>query len=308
MRTAAQRFAFWCVLSLLGIGGGLAMLGDPDYDVSLAGVLELWGDVLRDVDQFGLKLIRVSPEQEMRLGRELLAASEFAGRDLPGPSGVVDRIGQRLVSHLADRRIAYRFRVVSSPEVNAFALPGGQIIVTDGMIRFLESEAELAVVIAHEIAHVDRAHCIAHYQYALAARDMGLGPRILASMAQLARELLAVQYAKYQELEADALGVRLAREAGYDPRVAPGIFERMQRQAGGEAPSKSRTPVGEMVGVALSAAHSYLESHPTSWERKRQLDELVERYGANAGVHALRIGEGVPAQILRGESASNSLR
>lgn len=263
------------VLLVLLVGGALVLLGDIEQGVDLSSVLEVWADVLRDADQFGLRLTRVSDREEMEVGREIADQITRWWSEDPEWTPYVAAVAETLLPHLRRKGIRYEVRVIKSPQINAFALPGGQVFVLTGMLEFLETEAELAAVLGHEISHVDLRHCIERFQYELALRKVGA--RELGQMAEIARMLLTVGYNKYQELEADAQGVRLSIQAGYDPDAGAAVFERLQRRFGLPQPRPARTPVGEVIKALEEAMGSYLHSHPASSERTRRLKELVAR-------------------------------
>ncbi|MCX6625210.1 MAG: M48 family metallopeptidase, partial [Acidobacteria bacterium] len=169
----------------------------------------------------------------------------------------------------------YLFAVIDSPDINAFALPGGQVFVTTGMLGFVQSNDELAAVVGHEIAHVDLRHCIERYQYILKARKLRVGE--LGEAVQAARMLAAMEYSKYQEMDADAAGARLAQAAGYDPRAALRVFQRLIGQ-GGEGPEVfAQTAPGELNRAAARALGDYFRSHPTSAERSDRLNDILRR-------------------------------
>ena len=198
--------------------------------------------------------------------------------DDPTDTAYVNAVGQNLVPYARRQGIRYQFHVIDGPEVNAFAVPGGHIFVFTGMMTFLQSEAELAAILGHEISHVDLRHAIERYQYELAARKVGLdGAGQLADMARLP---IVIGYRKNEEMEADAQGVRLSIEAGYDPTVAPLLFGRMQAAFGGALPDRAATPQGELVSTLAGGLVDYFHSHPSSQERMMRLNALI---AANQG-------------------------
>ena len=207
----------------------------------------------------------------MHVGREL--ASRVIGwwQEDPTWGPYVSTVGHTLLPYIHRKGIRYEFHVVESRQINAFALPGGQIFVMTGMLEFLRSEAELAAILGHEISHVDLRHCIERFQYELALKKVGA--RDLGALAEIARRLLTVGYNKYQELEADAHGVRLSIQAGYDPQEGAVVFNRLRERAREQPAQRARTPVGEIT----QAMESYFRSHPTSDERARRLDRLIVR-------------------------------
>lgn len=270
----AIRKGFVVVLLVLVAGGALTLVGDVDEDVSFAAVFELWGDVLRDADQFGLRLTRVSDRQEMEIGEEISRQIMGGQGESSALTAYVSEVGEKLVPHVRRKGIRYTFHVVRSPQVNAFAIPGGHIYVFTGMLEFMESEAELAALLGHEISHVDLRHCVERLQYQARLQKVGIGA--LGRMADTARRLVGLGYNKYQESEADAQGVRLSVEAGYNPEAAVDLWDRMQQRFGPAGHTPPRTPVGELGKAVGDALGSYLHSYPTSADRRRQLQAFVD--------------------------------
>jgi len=258
---------------LLLAGGFATYLGEAGPQrVDLSSVMEVWGDVLRDADRFGLQLTRVSDREEMALGEK---ASGYRKQGNEEWTAYVSAVGQTLTPHVRRKGIRYQFHVIESGAVNAMAQPGGRIYVTTGMLRFLKTEAELAAILGHEIAHVDLRHCIERFQYQIALKRVGVGD--IGQLADIARRLVSVGYSKYQELEADATGVRLGIQAGYDPEAGAVVFQRLKQLHGEPEPAKANNPVSEVIQAAGEAIVAYPHSHPMSAERERRLDELVEK-------------------------------
>jgi predicted Zn-dependent protease len=267
--------SFLALLVLMVACGATVLLGNLDPDVSLDSARELWSDVLRDVDDLGLHATRVSAYREMQLGDQMAAQLATGNREDPEAAKYVAAVAEQLLPHVNRKAIRYHFHVIDSPEINAFALPGGQIYVLSGLLDFLQSEAELAAILGHEISHVDLRHCIEQYQYQLALKKVGMGQ--VGAIAGFAHELVAIGYKQDQELEADFSGERLAIEAGYDPDAAAAVFERMQRKFGEGNATPATTPAGE-IGQAIGAAFdSYFRTHPPSEARARQLSGMTGR-------------------------------
>lgn len=264
------------ILALLIVAAVIVALGDVDRAVGLRPVLEVWADVLRDADQVGLQLTRVPDEEEMEFGRKV--GAELLGR---APRNAeweryVSAVGRALTPHVRRKGMQYDFHVLDVGVINAFAAPGGQVFVTRGLLEFVGSEAELSAVLGHEISHVDLRHCIERFQYEIALEKLGMAP--VGQLAELMRGILTVGYQQYQEFEADAQGIRLCIEAGYDPNDGIAFFERMQRRFGNRtAQPKANTPVGEAAVVLGEAMGSYFDSHPPSAERVSRIRELVAR-------------------------------
>lgn len=268
-----KRRGFIVVLVMLLAGGGGVLLGDFEEDVSLSSVLEIWGDVLRDADQFGLRLTRVSDREEMELGEEI--SQSISWQENPEWTTYVAAVGKTLLPYVRRTGIRYEFRAIESPQINAFALPGGRVFIMTGMLEFLDSEAELAAILGHEISHVDLRHCIERFQYERALAKVGIGE--LGQIADITRRFIAAGYNKYQELEADAQGVRLSIEAGYDPDAGTTVFNRLQPHYGTPKEKRAKTPIAEIGQAVGQAMGSYFQSHPTSEKRTRQLNDLIEK-------------------------------
>jgi predicted Zn-dependent protease len=255
---------FLLAMAVLIAATALATWRGVRTPVGLGSIRQLWSDALRDADQPALRLTRLSVGEESRLGDSLM--SELPWPEDPAAAAQVAAVAQAMLPHVHRRGITYRFHVAQAPMINAFALPGGHVIVTTGMLAFVQSNAELAEVIGHEIAHIDLRHAVERHQY-----QYRLGP-----LVELFHRLVAMPYSADQELDADAEGLRLAAAAGYDPAAAPALFARLQ-QSEAPAAASSDTPAGE-VGQAVSGAiASYFRSHPPSEERARRLKKLADR-------------------------------
>jgi predicted Zn-dependent protease len=187
-----------------------------------------------------------SPEQDIELGE---ASAEEIRRQLvvlqdERTEAYVQRLGERLAAKAPGYRFPYKFVVVASPEVNAFALPGGYVFVNEGAIKASRSEGELAGVLAHEIAHVSLRHGTTQASRAYLARtglnlinaltvalqgDVG---RLASVVSGGGANKLFLKSNREAEAQADAEGARLLAAAGYDPREMAGFFERLEERDG----------------------------------------------------------------------------
>src|ERR687895_2221950 len=177
----------------------------------------------------------ITPEQEVALGLQAAPemAQQFGGLD---PSAEmqqrVDRIGERLVTQSVAGQSPYRFEfhVLDDPQtINAFALPGGQVFITEGLLRRLKTDGQIAGVLGHEVAHVVARHGAEH----IAKQQLTQGltgaavlatydpsdpsSRSSAAVAAMIGQLVNMRFGRQDELESDRLGVRFTSEAGYDP-------------------------------------------------------------------------------------------
>ncbi|GIK99165.1 MAG: metalloprotease [Alphaproteobacteria bacterium] len=170
----------------------------------------------------------MSEEDEVQIGREQhpQITAEFGGvYDDPEITRYVDSIGQFLASTSEMPDLKFTFTVLDSPVVNAFALPGGYVYVTRGLMALANSEAELAGVIGHEIGHVTARHSAQRYSQSMLANIGMLGVAIatgsgaLANLAGTGAQLYLQSYSRDQEFEADMLGVRYLSRATYEPQA-----------------------------------------------------------------------------------------
>jgi predicted Zn-dependent protease len=235
------------------------------------------------------KLISEAAEREIgRESREKIVKDygEFAE---PAVGDYVVRLGRRLVA-VSDRpKLDFQFTVLDSDIVNAFAAPGGYIFVTRGLLERSASEAELASVLGHEIAHVCAWHSIGAIQRQMGlgavtllgaiASGVGLGPEAMLMVAQTAdlfSSLYLLGYTRENELEADHVGLRYMMSAGYDPRAALSFFRRL------EALEKAQ---GE------EAWEPYLRSHPPTPDRIRLAERFIDRMSAFARTPTPGLGD-----------------
>lgn len=270
-----SRLSFWGLLAAMIACGAAVTVGQLDSEISLESTRAMWADVLHDVDALGLQVTRVSAAKEMHTGDELAARVSAWGAEQPEKEKYVEAVTASLLPYVHRKDIRYRVHVIQSPQINAFALPGGHIYVLTGLLDFLQSEAELAAILGHEISHVDLRHSIERYQYQLALRKIGAPGA--GEIVEIAHSLVTMGYTQNQELEADASGERLAIEAGYDPDAAVAVFRRMQAKFGETGRSPSTTPIGEAGGAVADVIGSYFRTHPPSAERARQLSDMLAR-------------------------------
>src|SRR6266536_4431256 len=179
-----------------------------------------------------------STEKEVRLGRELAAEVDRQAKFIDDPliTEYVNRVGQNIVLH-SDAKVPFTIKVIDSDEVNAFALPGGFFYVNKGLILAADNEAELAGVMAHEIAHV----CARHYMenekklellnYGMLAGVLLGGPilsNVLYNGGGFFEGMAMLKFTRAAEAEADRLGVQYMWAAGYDPTAMSTMFEKLE--------------------------------------------------------------------------------
>lgn len=210
----------------------------------------------------------LTPSEELELGRSLLREIRRVMPlvDDPEVAFYIDALGRRLVSNAPDASGTFHFLTIDNSQVNAFAMPGGIVGMHTGLIVAARDEAELAAVIAHEIAHITQRHIARMYAR---GRDVNFatGLAILAGILaasidpELGQAAIAsglafgmqsqIDYTRSNEAEADRVGIQILTSAGFDPHAMADFFERMQ----------------ELTRGAHDAVPEYLRTHPVTLGR-----------------------------------------
>jgi len=220
--------------------------------------------------------VNMSADQEIALG--LQAAPEMAaqyGGESPDAraTSVVQQVGQQIVARSKAGTTPYKFQfhlLADDQTINAFALPGGQVFITQGLLKNLKTEAELAGVLAHEIGHVVGRHSAA--QVAKSNLTQGLaGAATIASydpnspgssvakaaIAAAIAKVITLRFGRNDELQADKLAVDFTPQAGYDPRAMIRVMQMLQQQGG-----RSSTP-------------EFMSTHPDPGNRISYLQQEI---------------------------------
>jgi predicted Zn-dependent protease len=221
------------------------------------------------------ELALVSADQEISIGEQQYAPSkQMQGGDYAVDQALVTYVrgvGEKLAA-VSDRDLPYEFTVLNSSVPNAWALPGGKIAVNRGLLTELDSEAELAAVLGHEIVHAAARHGALAMQRGLllqgallataVAAQRGDYPGLVVGAANLGAQLVTMRYSRDAELEADRYGMEYMTRAGYDPQAAVSLQEKfveLSKNNGGDG--------GKLAEL--------FASHPPSDERVAQNKETA---------------------------------
>lgn len=247
-------------------------------------LLYLIADTQREAERIPLAVTRVSEKRETQVGEQIvrsygLNATPAGDPDARAITDCLNAVGLRVASHVQRKTIPYHFYLQDDPNfVNAFALPGGNVVVGRGLLSLIESEDELAAVLGHEIAHVDNRDAIERLQYQLASEKLGLGD--LFRIGAPAVEIFEAGYSKEQEFQADRTGLALAVAAGYSPLGGVRLMQRFEKLESGYS-EHAHTPIGEFAEVPFSALVEYFRSHPPAAERREMLQREIKENGWN---------------------------
>lgn len=225
-------------------------------------------------------------EKEKQIGKESDSEiiAQYGLYDDQELANYVDRLGQELlaVSHLnrVDTPAEYKnteftFRVLNSPVVNAFALPGGYVYVTRGLLGHLDNEAQLMVVLGHEIGHVAARHAsqraaeqqlgqLAIIGGAVIGQSLGLDGGNIMQLSSQTAQLLFLSYSRDDERESDKLGVEYSAMEGYEAAEGGAFFTSLKR-------------ISEKAGHSIP---SHLSSHPDPGEREQNIPRMAEEWEA----------------------------
>ncbi|MDQ1728954.1 MAG: hypothetical protein QOD33_1079 [Pyrinomonadaceae bacterium] len=226
----------------------------------------------RNINKGIISKMSSSTEKEVRQGRELAAEVDRQAKFVDDPviTEYVNRVGQNIVLH-SDAKIPFTIKVIDSDEVNAFALPGGFFYVNKGLILVADNEAEVAGVMAHEIAHVAARHAMENQTKASLLEYLAMGTSIFLggipgmiyqNTAGLGLLGIFMKFSRSAEEEADKLGVQYMYAAGYDPGAMATMFEKLE--------SKNKKKPG-FISKAFA-------SHPAPPERRAAALALAARF------------------------------
>ena len=225
--------------------------GDP-----LEKVEELADDLYKSVGAPGGPLAKIEELAGKRMLKKEL--SKTPAIEKTKEAETVEKIGRRLAACARRSHIPFRFFLVDSPGIkNAYAIPGGSILITRALLDICSSEDELAGVLAHEIAHIDCHHSSKALAVSLGTAPLGiLDNALLRQAGKLFNKLIESGYSQENEFEADHEGALLAKRAGFDPF---GSLDLMKMEE----------------GVYATEEHSYFSTHPPRHERIRELRKLL---------------------------------
>jgi len=218
------------------------------------------------------QLVLISENQEIAMGQasDPEVRKEYGVVEQQGIQTYIQTLGRKLAAASPRPNLEWHFTVVDSPVVNAFAVPGGYIYITRGILAYINNEAELATVLGHEVGHVAARHSVVQLsrmqltQFGLGAGSV-LSPTFgrVGGAANNATGVLFLRFGRDDERQADQLGVEYAARVGYDPREVSNFFEVLGRLSG----SSDRETIP-----------GFLSTHPDPGERVQNTRALAQKW------------------------------
>ncbi|MHB1092736.1 M48 family metalloprotease [Thiobacillus sp.] len=229
-------------------------------------------------------LVLISEQQEIQMGAQanLDVLKEYAALKNPALQAYVNEVGQRLAKQSQRPNLPWHFTVVDSPDVNAFALPGGYVYITRGLMAYLNSEAEFAGIVGHEIGHVTARHGVRQQSASTVAGlgavlgsilVPGVNDQASASILQTLAHAWTAGYGRDHELEADRLGAAYLAKAGYDPQAMVEVIGVLKNQELFSAEQAARD--GQ---PSRATYHGIFDTHPGNDARLKQVVAEADKY------------------------------
>ena len=243
---------------------------------------------------------RIPVEWEVKVGGKVSEQVLRGSRELTGAEALrqFERVTQPLVRAIPDQGYAFEFHIIEDPEINAFALPGGPVVIHTGLLLAAESPEEVAGVLAHEIAHVTRRHGFQRVIesagiFLLVQAFLGDVSGVLAVLADNATFLVNQKFSRDMEREADDLGWAYLTNARIDPRGMITLFEKLQAE---QERLLKHSPIGKIEkGLGL------LSTHPDTEERIARLKEKWRESAGADGFTALEVDLPALQESLRSQ-------
>lgn len=259
--------------------------------------------------------VMMSEQQELDLGRRY--NQEIVKQNPPYADAklqaYVQEVGRRVASHSHRSSIPYHFTLVDSPDINAFALPGGYIYINRGLLAYLNSEAELAAVLGHEVGHVTARHSVQQQSQSTAwnilgqAVAIGTGVGAAVDLTNVLGTAFVRGYGRDMELEADGLGAQYLARSGYDPQAMIEVVKVLKNQeefARDQARRKG-------LEAPPSGYHGLFDTHPDNDTRLQQVvgparslaggNQVVNREVFLKHLEGLPFGDSAETGVRRGQ-------
>ncbi len=234
----------------------------------------------------------MTEEQEISLGAEADPdiVKQYGVYNHPVLQKFVEDNGRRMAALSHRPGLNYQFRILDSPVVNAFALPGGYVYFTRGILAHFNNEAEFAGVLGHELGHITARHSAKQYSKQVITELLILGGmmvseefRRFSDVAQQGAGLLFLKFSRDNETESDELGVSYSTKAGYDAREMAGFFKTLEK-----------------LGAESGSIPTFLSTHPDPGDRFTKVGKLADQARLESGNQDLKVNRNDYLSIING--------
>ncbi len=219
----------------------------------------------------------MSPSQELQIGAQEHSKiiKQYGIYDDKKLGAYMSSVGEKVVQYTERPEVDYKFYLLDSPMVNAFALPGGYIYMTRGLLSLANSEAEMAGVLAHETGHITARHSAERYSRGVVTSlgamvlSAAVGSSGVSQALGIGSDLFMKSYSRGQEMQADSLGIRYLSRSGYAPKAMAGFLSNLQADKA----------LNDMVDKKKSVkGGGYFATHPATQERVNQSVAQAQQY------------------------------
>lgn len=252
----------------------------------------------------------MSPQQEVQVGasEHEKIVKQFGLYDNAKITSYVNNIGARIAKDTERPDVKYKFFVLDSPIVNAFALPGGYVYISRGLLALANSEAEVAGVLAHEVGHITARHSAERYSHGVltslgaAVASAAIGSQAASQALSLGGNLYMSSYSRSQENESDSLGIRYLSRGGYDTKAMSSFLASLEAQSALDRRAKGKQGSGGL---------GYFSTHPATPERVTKTRQETKQFapGGDWGrsahynmISGLTYGDSAEQGFVRGNS------
>lgn len=211
------------------------------------------------LNQAVLDLTEVSDEEENQVGDELDKEITKKSKVTFSNKWDIQKVWDDLVKQTSRKKIKYSYKVIKDKDVNAYAIAGGKIYINTGLLDFIKSKDEIAFVIAHELSHIELKHCIRRIQHSVTASKIH---PTFGAVVQLAYNTYRLPFNKYEEYEADSVGVVMMQKSRYSKQGAIDFFTKLSELENKYQEDK-KDPVND-----------FISTHPYSEKRKEKIDQM----------------------------------
>jgi hypothetical protein len=240
----------------------------------VADVFETGRDVARQIDDVAQSVLELDLDDEVQIGKKFhqLLLEEHKAVDSPQQHARLFRLAEPLLEMRDRKGIEYTFTIIDSPEINAFAIPGGYIYFHSGLLEFVETDAQLQFVLGHEMGHVDLKHCIRNFTLAAHAAEIGGLPAEMAT--RVLYNIYESQFNQDLELEADEYSCLRLHKLGRTREEILSLHHRLKAYYEEQGVETDKPEPTTLPDAIAHETKNHFRSHPPTQKRIDRLEAL----------------------------------